>query len=1267
MILVLSFCGIREAQSTSVERSDPSTVQTSFDTPRIDETREMIAAPLLDQYSDALAAYSLRRLSSAYTGPALRIRRVSDGAEQDIGFDDTGLVDTQALTSFCEGTDCRVTTWYSQLSGVPSAMQNKPDLQPSIVEQGKIIRDEGGYVALRFRTQGYATPSTYLTVSGMSAYSSHDVTVFAVADNRGDHEGSDWPNLLVLQTPGSPGHTATLLQINGNGNGNIAVGDGSASSGFPGIPFSLGRFTYALRVRSTNVTGYRNQNILLDKLHTRATYFPTGLAIGGDSRDGRGALDGFISEVVLYPGLDDKRLLEVYDNINAAWKTGPQSYHTTTLLPQDWDYQVQLYNWLRSITLADVQINPGPLKWDGSFEDVDDLAQLWLSLSNGPTAESATRGETCWFVLDDGNGCGIEATGVVRLYYKGSASNTGAYGIDPAFWYQLNIPLAGGGQGNPYFGDPAIARRALIISAVEMMMWDKAIEQIQSVRRNDYYGKALSSWAYVYYHCKDVLDAPTRAAFEKGLERFLDHTIRLGAHDVNTNMDMFFVHGAAAVYAGVDDPVIRTKAIQAVRRVLFGYTDGDLNGRYDVKEGAFFPAGYIGEADGPETTYNGHSFAQLVGALSWVSGDPAWDFLQEVVRRMAVFKLVQYFKDPPAVAGKRPFYEGPSGYANRTGGSYVRDQGQDLFRDLTAAALVEEARPLVRSYTHGRDFYSAANMASELKQRISSINTKGFSEIVTEPPPLFYAYSSWPAERAYLPPKGWYSTLKGLLEANDPSTYTPYDRPGHYFSTAFGGEQTGTEFWAHKATDGARDFGFFIETDAQQGTYGGWYGGKLEAFWTSETGILILNRHNKTGCDPADKENSTCWNEVETWAAHHVWGKDENGKGFSTSQIRGRELTRTSSVRIDGVSPSAEVVNVFNDPKASGSNTGEESGTELSGAVTVKNRFEALSNGVLVSHSIGSDGADQIKELWATLPIYLRWNHAEQQGQAALEDATIEYWNGASWQPLGTSLVATSKLRIGRTYLDGKGARYGYIGFVGEDGASPVNRRVKLSSAVWQQSYQGYARIRNIHIDLHGNPGTVKALPTHTSVSYAITTTEPGTALQHPGPLPQGPGPQSHEVTLVKGWNIVASPVAPSDSSLSAIFGASDQVVLVKDRAGRVYSTTMSVDQIKSWDWREAYMAYAEGEARIRFTGELVPAGTSISLNKGWNLLPYTRSVAGPVSEYLASVIDKAVLVKDEGGGIFDPEHQIDTIQEMRPGEGYWIYMEEPGVLITPP
>jgi hypothetical protein len=47
---------------------------------------------LLDTYSGAAAAYSLRKLSSTYSGPALQVRRASDNVEVDVSFDTNGVV-----------------------------------------------------------------------------------------------------------------------------------------------------------------------------------------------------------------------------------------------------------------------------------------------------------------------------------------------------------------------------------------------------------------------------------------------------------------------------------------------------------------------------------------------------------------------------------------------------------------------------------------------------------------------------------------------------------------------------------------------------------------------------------------------------------------------------------------------------------------------------------------------------------------------------------------------------------------------------------------------------------------------------------------------------------------------------------------------------------------------------------------------------------------------------------------------------------------------
>lgn len=96
---------------------------------------------LLDTYSGAAAAYSLRLLSSTYSGNAIKVRRASDNTEQDISFVNNEL-DTSSLETFCSGTDGFVTTWYDQ-SGSNNATQTTASAQPKIVSSGTTITENG--------------------------------------------------------------------------------------------------------------------------------------------------------------------------------------------------------------------------------------------------------------------------------------------------------------------------------------------------------------------------------------------------------------------------------------------------------------------------------------------------------------------------------------------------------------------------------------------------------------------------------------------------------------------------------------------------------------------------------------------------------------------------------------------------------------------------------------------------------------------------------------------------------------------------------------------------------------------------------------------------------------------------------------------------------------------------------------------------------------------------------------------------------------------
>ena len=105
---------------------------------------------LLDSYGGAAAAYSVRRLSSAYTGPLIEVERASDSTTQDIGYDANGDLDTTALTTFCSGTTCTVRTWYDQSSNGNDAVQTTQANQPKIYDSSTGVVTENGKSSIYF-------------------------------------------------------------------------------------------------------------------------------------------------------------------------------------------------------------------------------------------------------------------------------------------------------------------------------------------------------------------------------------------------------------------------------------------------------------------------------------------------------------------------------------------------------------------------------------------------------------------------------------------------------------------------------------------------------------------------------------------------------------------------------------------------------------------------------------------------------------------------------------------------------------------------------------------------------------------------------------------------------------------------------------------------------------------------------------------------------------------------------------------------------------
>ena len=99
-------------------------------------------AALMDSYSGAAVAYSLRKVYSTYEGSAINVRRSSDNATQDIGFDGY-VLDEAALLSFVGAGNGFVTTWYDQSGNGNNATQTLAAEQSLLVSSGSVLLKNG--------------------------------------------------------------------------------------------------------------------------------------------------------------------------------------------------------------------------------------------------------------------------------------------------------------------------------------------------------------------------------------------------------------------------------------------------------------------------------------------------------------------------------------------------------------------------------------------------------------------------------------------------------------------------------------------------------------------------------------------------------------------------------------------------------------------------------------------------------------------------------------------------------------------------------------------------------------------------------------------------------------------------------------------------------------------------------------------------------------------------------------------------------------------
>ena len=241
--------------------------------------------PLLDTYSGAAAAYSLRLLDSSYVGSAIRVRRSSDNTEQDIGFNVFGELDTVSLLAFAGTGDAFVKTWYDQSGSSNDATQTVTGSQPQIVSSGAVITENGKpVVEFISKTLNVPNSATSSTMFAFSVFKTNDVTTEQGVYN--------------FNANGS-------LSLNRGGNGVICMRNGNVgSSGTTATPHL--------------VSAHHGTKVFIDG--TQATTSVTG-RLSNSNTLGRANyhLNGFIQEFIVYLSDESDNRAGIESNLNTFY------------------------------------------------------------------------------------------------------------------------------------------------------------------------------------------------------------------------------------------------------------------------------------------------------------------------------------------------------------------------------------------------------------------------------------------------------------------------------------------------------------------------------------------------------------------------------------------------------------------------------------------------------------------------------------------------------------------------------------------------------------------------------------------------------------------------------------------------------------------------------------------------------------------------------------------------------------------------------------
>ena len=198
------------------------------------------------------------------------------------------------------------------------------------------------------------------------------------------------------------------------------------------------------------------------------------------------------------------------------------------------------------------------------------------------------------------------------------------------------------------------------------------------------------------------------------------------------------------------------------------------------------------------------------------------------------------------------------------------------------------------------------------------------------------------------------------------------------------------------------------------------------------------------------------------------------------------------------------------------------------------------------------------------------------------------------------------------------------------------------------------------------SPPKLKALSAALVLAGAVCGTSPSFAQTSP---PVTGATASYDIALEAGPNLVALPVVPSANAVTDIVsGVLPQLTLVQSNAGRYFIPAQGIDDLGSWNWAEAYKVELVSPATLTVEGpEILPQFSPLLLeSQVGNWVPYFRREPMAVAEAFAPIAASLTRVEATDGRFYQPGDETSTLDSLRTGRGYTIWVTQATALTYP-